>query len=111
MLRTHTSPVQIRTMMAQKPPIRVIAPGRVFRQDWDATHTPMFHQIEGLVIDRQAHMGHLKSCPDRSLLAFFEVAERAVALPPALLPLHRAIGGDGHPLRPLRRGDQGRRRQ
>src|SRR5688572_28266606 len=59
-LRTHTSPVQIRTMMAEKPPIRIIAPGRVYRSDSDATHTPMFHQIEGLVIDRAIHMGHLK---------------------------------------------------
>src|SRR5690349_8947336 len=61
-LRTHTSPVQIRAMVSQKPPIRVIAPGRVFRKDWDATHTPMFHQIEGLVVDDKVHMGHLKSC-------------------------------------------------
>src|SRR3989344_7552010 len=59
-LRTHTSPVQARTMMSQKPPIRIIAPGRTFRKDSDATHTPMFHQIEGLVIDRDIHMGHLK---------------------------------------------------
>ena len=59
-LRTHTSPVQIRTMMSQKPPIRIIAPGRVYRSDSDATHTPMFHQIEGLVIDKGITMGHLK---------------------------------------------------
>ena len=62
LLRTHTSPVQIRTMMAQKPPIRIIAPGRVYRCDSDATHTPMFHQIEGLVIDEATHLGHLKWC-------------------------------------------------
>ncbi len=61
-LRTHTSPVQIRTMMAQKPPIRIIAPGRVYRCDSDQTHTPMFHQIEGLVIDETTHLGHLKWC-------------------------------------------------
>lgn len=60
-LRTHTSPVQVRTMMSQKPPIRIIAPGRTFRKDSDATHTPMFHQIEGLVIDRDINMGHLKT--------------------------------------------------
>jgi phenylalanyl-tRNA synthetase alpha chain len=60
LLRTHTSPVQIRTMMSQKPPIRIIAPGRTYRSDSDATHTPMFHQVEGLVIDRGIHMGHLK---------------------------------------------------
>src|SRR3546814_8102183 len=61
LLRTHTSPVQIRTMMGEEPPIRIIAPGRVYRSDSDATHTPMFHQVEGLVIDRGIHMGHLKS--------------------------------------------------
>src|SRR6266511_3581940 len=60
LLRTHTSPVQIRTMLHQKPPIRVICPGRTYRRDSDQTHTPMFHQVEGLVIDRQAHLGHLK---------------------------------------------------
>ena len=59
-LRTHTSPVQIRTMQAVKPPIRVICPGRTFRADHDATHSPMFHQLEGLVIDESTHMGHLK---------------------------------------------------
>ena len=59
-LRTHTSPVQIRTMTSQEPPIRIIAPGRVYRSDSDATHTPMFHQIEGLVIDKGIHLGHLK---------------------------------------------------
>ena len=72
-LRTHTSPVQIRTMMSQKPPIRVIIPGRVYRKDWDATHTPMFHQIEGLVIDKTTHMGHLKSCLTEAFSRFFEV--------------------------------------
>ncbi|HMU22551.1 MAG TPA: phenylalanine--tRNA ligase subunit alpha, partial [Sphingorhabdus sp.] len=60
LLRTHTSPVQIRTMTSQEPPIRIIAPGRVYRSDSDATHTPMFHQIEGLVIDKGIHLGHLK---------------------------------------------------
>jgi len=72
-LRTHTSPVQIRTMMAQKPPIRIIAPGRVYRLDSDATHTPMFHQIEGLVIDEATHLGHLKWCLEEFCKAFFEV--------------------------------------
>src|SRR5262249_23750668 len=74
-LRTHTSPVQIRTMMAQKPPIRIIAPGRVYRMDSDATHTPMFHQIEGLVIDESTHLGHLKWCLEEFCKAFFEVDE------------------------------------
>jgi phenylalanyl-tRNA synthetase alpha chain len=73
LLRTHTSPVQIRTMMSQKPPIRIIAPGRVYRMDSDATHTPMFHQIEGLVIDETTHLGHLKWCLEEFCKAFFEV--------------------------------------
>src|SRR5256714_9182339 len=60
LLRTHTSPVQIRTMMSQKPPIRVIIPGRTYRVDSDQTHTPMFHQVEGLVIDKSSHLGHMK---------------------------------------------------
>jgi phenylalanyl-tRNA synthetase alpha chain len=72
-LRTHTSPVQIRTMMNQKPPIRIIAPGRVYRMDSDATHTPMFHQIEGLVIDESTHFGHMKWCLEEFCKAFFEV--------------------------------------
>ena len=59
-LRTHTSPVQIRSMETMKPPIRIIAPGRTFRSDSDQTHTPMFHQVEGLVIDESTHLGHLK---------------------------------------------------
>jgi phenylalanyl-tRNA synthetase alpha chain len=75
LLRTHTSPVQIRTMLAQKPPIRIIAPGRVYRCDSDQTHTPMFHQIEGLVIDETTHMGHLKWVLEEFCKAFFEVDE------------------------------------
>ena len=74
-LRTHTSPVQIRTMMGQKPPIRILAPGRVYRMDSDATHTRMFHQIEGLVIDETTHMGHLKWVLEEFCKAFFEVDE------------------------------------
>jgi phenylalanyl-tRNA synthetase alpha chain len=74
-LRTHTSPVQIRTMMGQKPPIRIIAPGRVYRSDSDQTHTPMFHQIEGLVIDKATHLGHLKWTLEEFCKAFFEVNE------------------------------------
>ena len=75
LLRTHTSPVQIRTMMNQKPPIRIIAPGRVYRCDSDQTHTPMFHQIEGLVIDETTHMGHLKWVLEEFCKALFEVDE------------------------------------
>ncbi len=71
-LRTHTSPVQIRTMINEKPPIRIIAPGRTFRCDSDQTHTPMFHQVEGLVIDKDIHMGHLKGVLMDFVSAFFE---------------------------------------
>ena len=70
-LRTHTSPVQIRTMVGQKPPIRIIAPGTTYRSDSDMTHTPMFHQIEGLVIEKNVHMGHLKGLLNEALAAFF----------------------------------------
>jgi phenylalanyl-tRNA synthetase alpha chain len=70
-LRTHTSPVQVRTMMSQKPPIRIIAPGTTYRSDSDMTHTPMFHQIEGLVIEKNIHMGHLKGLLHDALAAFF----------------------------------------
>ena len=73
LLRTHTSPVQVRTMLTQKPPIRVICPGRTYRCDSDQTHTPMFHQVEGLVIDRSAHLGHLKWILEESCKAFFEI--------------------------------------
>ena len=72
-LRTHTSPVQIRTMLARKPPLRIIAPGRVYRSDSDQTHTPMFHQVEGLVIDEETHLGHLKWVLEEFLKAFFGV--------------------------------------
>ena len=72
-LRTHTSPVQIRTMLNSKPPIRIIAPGRTFRSDSDMTHTPMFHQIEGLVIDEVTHLGNLKWLLHEFCKAFFEV--------------------------------------
>ncbi len=71
-LRTHTSPVQIRTMLGQKPPIRIIAQGRTYRNDSDQTHTPMFHQTEGLVIDKGTHMGHLKGCLMEFVAAYFE---------------------------------------
>ena len=85
-LRTHTSPVQIRTMMGQKPPIRVIIPGRVYRNDWDATHTPMFHQVEGLVIDKATHMGHLKGCLTDFARAFFEVDSVVTRFRPHFFP-------------------------
>ncbi len=85
-LRTHTSPVQIRTMMSQQPPIRIIAPGRVYRSDSDATHTPMFHQIEGLAIDRGLHLGHLKWTLETFLKAFFERDDVVLRLRPSYFP-------------------------
>jgi phenylalanyl-tRNA synthetase alpha chain len=86
LLRTHTSPVQIRTMTAQEPPIRIIAPGRVYRSDSDATHTPMFHQIEGLVIDKGIHLGHLKWTLETFLKAFFERDDVVLRLRPSYFP-------------------------
>src|SRR5258707_9073390 len=85
-LRTHTSPVQIRTMLAQKPPLRIIVPGRTFRCDHDATHSPMFHQVEGLVIDRTTHMGHLKGCLIEFCRAFFGVDDLPVRFRPSYFP-------------------------
>ncbi|HEV2303383.1 MAG TPA: phenylalanine--tRNA ligase subunit alpha, partial [Stellaceae bacterium] len=85
-LRTHTSPVQIRTMQRQKPPIRIIVPGRTFRCDHDATHSPMFHQVEGLVIDRTTHMGHLKGCLVEFCRAFFGVEDLPVRFRPSYFP-------------------------
>jgi phenylalanyl-tRNA synthetase alpha chain len=86
LLRTHTSPVQVRTMMSQKPPIRVIAPGRVYRSDSDATHTPMFHQVEGLVIDRGIHLGHLKWTLETFIKAYFEVDDVVLRFRPSYFP-------------------------
>ena len=85
-LRTHTSPVQIRTMTSQPPPLRLIAPGRVYRSDSDATHTPMFHQIEGLVIDRAITMGHLKWTLETFLKAFFERDDVVLRMRPSYFP-------------------------
>ncbi|MBB3982903.1 phenylalanyl-tRNA synthetase alpha chain [Sphingobium fontiphilum] len=111
LLRTHTSPVQIRTMKDQEPPIRIIAPGRVYRSDSDATHTPMFHQIEGLVIDKGITLGHLKWTLETFLKAFFEREDIVLRLRPSYFPFtepsvevdvgytltngQRVIGGDG----------------
>jgi len=86
LLRTHTSPVQIRTMMSDKPPIRVIIPGRTYRCDYDMTHTPMFHQIEGLVIDTQTNMSHLKGCLQEFLRAFFGVDDLPLRFRPSFFP-------------------------
>ncbi|MDA0241403.1 MAG: phenylalanine--tRNA ligase subunit alpha [Proteobacteria bacterium] len=85
-LRTHTSPVQIRTMQSAKPPIRIIVPGRTYRCDHDATHSPMFHQVEGLVVDEVSHMGHLKGCLIEFCRAFFGVDDLPVRFRPSYFP-------------------------
>lgn len=85
-LRTHTSPVQIRTMESQKPPYRIIAPGRTYRSDSDMTHTPMFHQVEGLLIDKNIHMGHLKGCLITFIRTFFEIDDVPVRFRPSFFP-------------------------
>ena len=85
-LRTHTSPVQIRTMQSQKPPIRIIVPGRTYRCDHDATHSPMFHQVEGLVIDESTHMGHLKGCLIDACRTFFSMDDLPVRFRPSYFP-------------------------
>ena len=86
LLRTHTSPVQVRTMLSQKPPIRVICPGRTYRTDADQTHTPMFHQVEGLVVDKTANMGQLKWVLEEFCKAFFEVPDVAMRFRPSYFP-------------------------
>ena len=86
LLRTHTSPVQIRTMMSQKPPLRVIIPGRTYRVDSDQTHTPMFHQVEGLVIDKGSHLGHMKWILEEFFKAFFEVDRVGMRFRPSFFP-------------------------
>ena len=85
-LRTHTSPVQVRTMLSQKPPIRVVAPGRTYRRDSDATHTPMFHQLEALVIDEDTNLGHLKWVVEQFCSAFFEVEKVQLRARPSFFP-------------------------
>ncbi len=86
LLRTHTSPVQVRTMLSQKPPIRIICPGRTYRIDSDATHTPQFHQVEGLVIDKGSHLGHLKWILHEFCKAFFEVDHINMRFRPSFFP-------------------------
>ena len=113
-LRTHTSPVQIRTMMSQKPPIRIIVPGRVYRMDSDATHTPMFHQIEGLVIDETTHLGPPQMVPGGVLQGLLRGRRGAHALPRLAFPVHRAVDGGRHRRRGHRQagavaGDLGQR--
>jgi phenylalanyl-tRNA synthetase alpha chain len=86
LLRTHTSPVQIRTMQAGPPPYRIIVPGRTYRCDSDQTHTPMFHQLEGLVVDETTHMGHLKGTLEEFCRAFFELDEVKMRFRPSHFP-------------------------
>ena len=86
LLRTHTSPVQVRTMQRTTPPLRIIAPGRTYRCDSDMTHTPMFHQVEGLVVDETTHMGHLKGCIVEFCRAFFQVSDLPVRFRPSFFP-------------------------
>lgn len=85
-LRTHTSPVQIRTMVNEKPPIRIIAPGSTYRCDSDITHTPMFHQVEGLVIDKEINFSHLKGILKQFLEAFFEINDVPMRFRPSFFP-------------------------
>jgi phenylalanyl-tRNA synthetase alpha chain len=86
LLRTHTSSIQIRTMQAGKPPIRIVCHGRVYRRDWDATHLPMFHQVDGLVVDEKTHMGHLKGCLVDFCRAYFEVDDVTLRFRPSYFP-------------------------
>jgi phenylalanyl-tRNA synthetase alpha chain len=98
LLRTHTSPIQVRVMQktnerpvgpwasGQEPPIRIIAPGRTYRSDYDMTHTPMFHQVEGLVIDETTHMGHLRGCLIEFLRAFFQIDDLPLRFRPSFFP-------------------------
>ena len=85
-LRTHTSPVQIRTMQNEEPPIRIIVPGRTYRHDYDMTHTPMFHQVEGLLIDKQTHMGHLKGCLIDFCKTYFGIDNLQTRFRPSFFP-------------------------
>ena len=85
-LRTHTSPVQVRTMLTQKPPIRIIAPGRTYRSDYDMTHTPMFHQVEALVIDEAVNMGHMRGCLTEFFRAFFQIDDLPLRFRPSFFP-------------------------
>ena len=86
LLRTHTSPVQIRTMLKDKPPFKIIAPGRTYRSDSDQTHSPMFHQVEGLHIDKNINMGHLKGCLNYFIKEFFEVDKIQMRFRPSHFP-------------------------
>ena len=85
-LRTHTSPVQVRTMLNSEPPIRIIVPGRTYRSDYDSTHTPMFHQVEGLLVDRSSNMSHLKGCLIDFLKEFFEIKDLKYRFRPSYFP-------------------------
>lgn len=114
LLRTHTSPVQIRRMTGTPPPHRIVAPGRTYRRDYDMTHTPMFHQLEGLLVDRGTHMGHLKGCLADFVAAFFETAEVPLRFRPSYFPFTEpsaevdiGCNADGGEFRAGHRGDAG----
>ena len=109
LLRTHTSPVQIRTMLASKPPIRIIAPGRTFRCDSDMTHTPMFNQVEGLVIDETTTLANLKWILTEFCKAFFEVDDVKMRFRASHFPF--TDDGSRHPVVARRRPDQDRHRR
>ena len=100
-LRTHTSPVQVRVMLKQKPPIRMISPGRTYRVDSDATHSPMFHQVEALVVDEGIHLGHLKWTVEEFCKAFFEIDRIELRARPSFFPFTEPVAGMGHALRPF----------
>ena len=110
LLRTHTSPVQIRTMETQKPPIRIVIPGKTYRMDSDATHTPMFHQLEGLVIDKKRQRRQHALGAGGILQGVLRSAAAQDALPAELLPVHRAEPRGRHPVRPLAAGRSAFRR-
>ena len=114
MLRTHTSPVQIRVMQksnetpaapyitpSMDPPIRVVMPGRTYRHDSDQTHTPMFHQVEGLVIDKSSHIGQLRWVLEEFLKAFFEVPNVTLRFRPSFFPFTEPVDGGRRAVRPL----------
>ena len=111
LLRTHTSPVQIRTMETQKPPIRIVIPGKTYRQDSDATHSPMFHQVEGLVIDKIGQCRQHEVGAGGVLQGLLRGAAGQDALPAVLLPVHRAQPRGRHPVRPLAAGRSALRRR
>ena len=97
-LRTHTSPLQVRTMEKRRPPIRIIAPGRTYRCDSDVTHTPMFHQVEGLMVGEDISFGDLKGILTIFVQQMFG-SDIGLRFPPQFFPFHGAQRGGGYPMR------------